>query len=189
MGREEIVARIISDAEAEAAEIVRAAKERAEEIVTAAEKLAGKDRAETLSEVAERTKRISEGKAATARLDSAKIQLSEKRRVIDEIYNRAFERLMALNERDTIKLLEWLLSEYAEQGDEIVLAKNFPDMIGATELPVVKERGLHFSSGRADIDGGCILHGKLSDKNLSYSALLNADKEEFQAELASKLFV
>ena len=49
MGKEEIVNRIISDAESEAAEIVRAAKERAQGIVEAAEQLAEKERAEKMA--------------------------------------------------------------------------------------------------------------------------------------------
>ena len=188
MGSEEIVNRIISDAEAEAEEIIRAAKARAEEIIVSAEKLAAKDKAEAMAEVEERAKRISDGKAAAARLDSAKILLAEKRRVIEEIYRRAHERLLSLGEHDSLKLLDRLLSENAEQGDEIVLAKNFPYAMSAMNLAVVKERELHLSIERADIDGGCILRGKLSDKNLSYSAVLEADKEEYQAELAAKIF-
>lgn len=189
MGKEEIVNRIISDAESEAAEIVRAAKERAQGIVEAAEQLAEKERAETSADVDERSKRISEGKAATARLDCSKIVLAAKRRVIDEIYARAHKKLLELNERDALKFLEKLLIEDAEEGDEIIFAKNFPYAMGAVNLDVVKERGLSFSLGRADIDGGCILRGKKSDKNLSYSAILSADREERQAELAAKLFV
>lgn len=189
MSKEDIVNRILSDAEAEEREILSSASARAEEIIAAASSRADKARAEAQAEADVRAKRITDGMAASARLDSAKILLAEKRRVIDGIYARALEKLLALSERDTLKFLEKLLIEHAEEGDEIVFAKNFAYAKGAAALPVVKERRLKISAGCAQIAGGCLLHGALCDKDLSYEALLNADKEEYQAEIAAKLFV
>ena len=189
MGKEEIIKRILSDADAEVEEILATANAGADDIIAAATARAEKERAETEEECALRAKRISEGKAAEARLDSAKILLAEKRRVIDAIYERALTKLVALKERDSLKLLERLLLENAEEGDRIVLAENFAYEKGAKTLPVVKDRKLVFSTERANISGGCILQGKLSDKDLSYSALLAADKDEYQAEIALKLFI
>ena len=188
MGKEEIINRILSDADAESAEILRVANERAESIIAAANERAASDRAEAKEQADGRAKRISEGKAASARLDAAKILLAEKRRVIDEIYARALKRLLEMKETEALKLLEKLLISHAEDGDEIVFAKNFAYAKGAAALPVVKERKLKISTDAAEIDGGCILRGKLCDKDLSYGALLNADKEEYQAEIALKLF-
>lgn len=189
MGKQEIIERILADAETEAAEILRSANVRAEEIISAANARADEQRAEAQAEANARAKRILDGKAASARLDSAKIMLAEKRRVMDEIYARALKKLLEMKERDTLNLLERLLSEYAEEGDEIVFASNFAYAKGVAALPVIKERKLKISSERAQISGGCILRGALSDKDLSYAALLNADKEEYQAEIAAKLFV
>ena len=188
MGKQEIVTRILSDAEAEAAEIIRTAEERAREITAAAKARAAEDMAEAEAEASERARRIFEGKAAAARLESAKILLAEKRRVMDGIYALALEKLLSLDERDSIKLIERLLDENAEEGDVILLAKNFAYASGVEKLSLIKKRGLILSKERADISGGCLLRGKKSDKDLSYSALLNADKEEYQAEIAFKLF-
>ena len=188
MGKEEIIARILSDAESEAAEIIRNAEERAREITDAANARAAEDMAEAQAEAGARAKRISDGKAAAARLESAKILLAEKRRVMDEIYAGALKELLSMDEKESLKLIERLLDENAEEGDIIVLAKNFSYLSGVEKLPVIKKRGLTISKERAEISGGCLLHGSKSDKDLSYSALLNADKEEHQAEIALKLF-
>ena len=188
MGKEEIVERIRADAEAESDEILRAAKEHAEEIVSAATARAAAEYQEAEAESAAFSKRIVDGKAATARLDAAKILLAEKRRVITEIYARALEQLKNLNERESVALLNRLLVAHAEKGDEIVLAENFRFAAGVKKLAVIKERGLTVSSERAPIDGGCILRGKISDKDLSFSALLAADMEDNQASIAERLF-
>ena len=62
-------------------------------------------------------------------------------------------------------------------------------MQDVSALPVVREKGLKVSPKSAKIDGGFMLCGKNSDKNLSYGALLAQDREEYQAEIASKIFI
>ena len=188
MGKEEIIKRIQEDAASEAAEILSAARAQAESILAEAEKQTQAERAEAEAEVKERATRISEGKAAAARLDSAKILLAEKRRVLEAVYRFALNELIALSERESVALCERLLAENAEEGDEVVFAENFKYAEKVKLLPVAKERKLAFAKERADISGGILLRGKTSDKDLSFAALLHADMEEHQAEIAAVLF-
>ncbi len=189
MGKEDIVGRIISDAEEEARAIVAAAEEKAAQTIAEADSMAERTRKGTEAEVAEKVKGIFDGKAATARLDCAKIMLGAKREVIDEIYARALELLVGLNSADSLSLAENLLKSYAEDGDQIVFAENYRYAEEVFALGVVKDKNLKVSPVRADLDGGFILVGKNSDKNLSYGALLSADREERQAEIAAQIFI
>ncbi len=188
MSKEAIVERIAADAAAEAEELLNAAARRAAEIVSAAEARAREERAEAAAEAEERGKRLREGRNAAARLDSAKILLAEKRRVLDEIYARALGRLCGLDEREMLPMIERLLTEHAEEGDEIVFAKDFPYASAAAQLTVVRKRKLTVSKERTDAKGGFLLRGKVCDKDLSFSALLRADMEEHQGEIAEELF-
>ena len=94
MSKEEIVGRIISDAEEDAKAIVEAAEEKAAQTVAKAESKAEEARKDTEAEVAHKVKGIFDGKAATARLDGAKIMLGAKRDDIDEVYARALRSLV-----------------------------------------------------------------------------------------------
>ncbi len=149
---------------------------------------AARDRQGTSAIIAERSKAIADGKAAAARLDAAKVMLAAKRGVIDAVYARALEKLKALPQKDAVRLAEGLLLSYAEDGDELVFATNFAYKAQVLKLAVVAEKNLKNSGKTADIDGGFILIGKNSDKDLSYGALLALDREERQAEIAAKLF-
>lgn len=189
MSQQAIFDRIISDAEEEARAIIRAAEEKAAKTVEQAEKLAERDRLGAEAEIAEKIKGISDGKAASARLDAAKILLGEKRGVIDEIYSRALACLVNLEKPEAIAFAESLLSEYAEEGDEVTFAENFRYKAEVAALPIVVKKKLRVSPKSADIDGGFILRGVKSDKNLSYGAILSADREERQAEIAEELFL
>ena len=188
MSKESIVERILLDADAECEAIIGAANARAEEIVASATSRAEADRAETEAELDVLTQKILEVNAATARLDSAKVLLAEKRRVIEGVYARALERLQSLKEKDSLALLDRLLRANAEEGDEIVFDETFGYREGAAKLAVVKELKLKIGKDGVALGGGCILRGKHCDKDLSYPALLNADAEAHQSELAKKLF-
>jgi hypothetical protein len=52
----------------------------------------------------------------------------------------------------------------------------------------VAEKGLTVAEKTEDFSGGIRLRGKISDKDLSYGALLLADREENQAKIAAELF-
>lgn len=188
MSKEAILERIVSDAQAAADATVAEAEGRAAEIIAEAEARAARDRQGTSAIIAERSKAIADGKAAAARLDAAKVMLAAKRGVIDAVYARALEKLKALPQKDAVRLAEGLLLSYAEDGDEIVFATNFAYKAQVLKLAVVAEKNLKNSGKTADIDGGFILIGKNSDKDLSYGALLALDREERQAEIAAKLF-
>lgn len=188
MSKEAILERIISDAQAAADATVAEAEGRAAEIIAEAEARAARDRQGTSAIIAERSKAIADGKAAAARLDAAKVMLAAKRGVIDAVYARALEKLKALPQKDAVRLAEGLLLSYAEDGDELVFATNFAYKAQVLKLAVVAEKNMKNSGKTADIDGGFILIGKNSDKDLSYGALLALDREERQAEIAAKLF-
>ena len=188
MNEQAIVERIISDAEKEAREIIADAEKKAEATVAEAAQRAERNKQGVRAEVSERVQSILDGKAATARLDCAKIQLGEKRGVIDEIYARALKQLNGITEAEALYLAGRLLTAYAEQGDEIVFAANYRYAQKVAGLGIVKQKGLKVSAGQAALDGGFMLVGKNSDKNLSYGAILAADREQHQAEIAAKLF-
>ena len=188
MSEQAIVEKIVADAEKEAQAIIADAEKKAEGTVAAAnaraerrlqgEKAASQKRAEGILEV----------KAAAARLDSAKIMLGEKRAVIDEVYARALKGLQEIGKAEALHLMTRLLEEYAEEGDEIIFAENFKYASEVSSLDIVKEKKLTVSKKRASIEGGMLLIGKNSDKDLSYTALLAVDREENQAEIAATIF-
>lgn len=188
MGRQEIVDRIISDATEEADRIIAAAEQSAAEMIAQANASADSLMGEMRMRTEERAKSISDGRAAAARLDGAKILLGEKRRVIDVIYALAAEKLGSLSAASCLKLAERLISEYAEDGDEIIFSKDFPCAEQVCNLKAVADKKLKVSFKKAEIDGGFILCGKKSDKDLSFGALLAADRAEHEAEIAAEIF-
>ena len=188
MSKELIRERILSDAQKETMEILASAEEKAAAIIAEANLRAQKEKEETEKEVKEKADSVYEKRAAAARLESSKILLAEKRKVLDNVYALALERLVSLDLEQALALSERLLKAYAEEGDEILFAENFKYAKEVALLPVVSERNLSVSKDCIKLDGGFLLKGKKADKDLSYGALLKADKDEHQAELAREIF-
>lgn len=188
MSEQAIVEKIIADAKQEAEAIIADAEKRAEGVISAANARAEKRKQGEKTAAEKRAESILEGRAATARLDSAKIMLGEKRAVIDQVYARALKGLKELGKPEALRLISRLLEEYAEEGDEVLFADNFGYAQDACKLDIIKEKKLKVSAKRANIDGGMLLVGKTSDKDLSFGALLLEDREEHQADIAAKIF-
>lgn len=188
MGKQEIVDRILADAAAEADEIIAVARESAARLIAEAEARAEGEMQETRRQTEAKAAAISEGKAAAARLDGAKILLGEKRRALDAIYGKAAEKLASMSVKSYLALADKLISEYAEEGDEIVFAKGFPCAPEVFRLKAVSDKKLKMSFKAADIDGGFMLLGKTADKDLSFGALLAGDRARHEAEIASQIF-
>jgi len=188
MGTQQVVERILSDAAAEVQATVEKAETQAAKILADASACAEAGRRQTEADVKAQRESILEKRAAAARLDSAKLTLGEKRKVIDSVYKMALGRLQSLGKEDALKLVGTLLEKYAESGDEIFFAENFAYKTEAAALPIIKAKNLRIAAESLPLDGGMRLKGEKSDKDLSYGALLEADREENQADLARELF-
>ena len=191
MSVESIVEKIRSDGHAEAETLLAAGRKKADDIENDAKQSAEKLRRETEADVRKRAESIAERYAAAARLDVKKIRLAARKRAVEEVYAQAKKRLFGLNEEETLFLFNRLLCAYAEEGDKVIFADGFAYEKAVTLLPVFTQKKLTVPSGgqnSATIDGGMYLVGKTADKDLSFNALLKADRAENESDVASFLF-
>lgn len=193
MSVESIVERIRSDGKTEAEAILAAGKRKAEETENGAKAEAERLRRETESDVEKRAAAVAAHFAATARLDVKKIMLAARKKAVENVYAEAKKRLSDLGEEETLTLFNRLLCLYAEEGDAVIFADGFRYTEGVKLLPVFAQKKLKaVSDGAAfagvKIDGGLYLAGKTADKDLSFDALLKADREENESRIAAELF-
>ena len=188
MATQNIVEKILSDAQMEADGILSNAQKKGQDLISKAQVVALEKKLTTKTTAEEYAKSTMEKRLADARLESSKILLREKRKAVEVIYELALQRLLALEKEDCLALYTALLEKYAEEGDEVVLSDKFLYVAELSTLPVVSKRNLKISETKLNINGGMKLLGKLADKDLSFTALLTADKDNNQAELARKLF-
>ncbi len=193
MSVESIVERIRSDGKTEAEAILAAGKRKADETENGAKAEAERLRRETESDVEKRAAAVAAHFAATARLDVKKIMLAARKKAVENVYAEAKKRLIDLGEEETLALFNRLLCLYAEEGDAVIFADGFRYAEEVKLLPVFGEKKLKAVSDGAvfagvKIDGGLYLAGETADKDLSFDALLKADREENESRIAAELF-
>ena len=188
MGKQDIIDRILSDAQAEGDEIIKTAQAKAARILADADAFAKNETSETEQECKAFAKDLTEKKLAAARLECAKIALAEKRKVLDYIYAVALARLKTRAKEEGAAFYAKLLELYAEDGDVVYFSEDFDIADSVALLPVFQKKNLQVAKEREKIDGGMMLVGKKADKDVSFAALIQRDKEAHLAEIAAEIF-
>jgi len=123
-----------------------------------------------------------------ANLESRKELLKTKQELVSEVFGKAVCKLEQMPEKQYLDLLEKLINVYGEKGDAIIIADRAPVTAEEVEtLPSAKSLGLKVK-GKGDFRGGIILQNEKFDKKLSFDALVNNFKENYETEIADKLF-
>ena len=188
-GKENIIEKIISDAREKAKNIVdtavydgamreKATAEWVEKFLDGQRVILKKD----CLEVEERRKTLAE-------LDRRKLILKTKQDIIGEIIDGALKRLQGMPKKEYLSFIVVLLSEYAENGEQILLSCD--KVISKADLEkeqVVIDKNLSVLNERGDFIGGIQLIGKVSDRDLSFNAILEEKKETLTAKIVAELF-
>jgi V/A-type H+-transporting ATPase subunit E len=188
MSKQEIIDRILADAQAQSEAIVAQASQKAAGILAAAEAYSKKETEVAQRECNEYARDVMDKKAAAARLEAGKVVLAEKRKVLDYIYSVALLKLKEHSNQEPLAFYGGLLERYAEQGDVVFFPEGFSQVDAVAALPVFATKELQVSSERAKIDGGVLLVGAKADKDVSLKALIEQDKERHLSEIAASIF-
>lgn len=188
-GKEGIIAKIQEDAELKVKGIVDNAektyKDKLDEThawvkdyKTAQEALLKKDATDIITR-----------KMTLADLDVRKITLFYKQQTIEKVFSTAYDMLLSMRKKEYLNFVQRLLSENAEEGDEIVLSCDGvlceKDL---SSLEIVKSKNLTVSKKEGDFKGGIYLVGKVCDKDLTFIKVIEQKKEDWSKKLADKLF-
>lgn len=180
MAKQQLLDKIISDAEERARQVVAEAESKAASMVAAAEgeRAALMDSAEKMAS-AQAPETIRRRKAM-AELEGRKLVLAERQALIREAYQKA---LVAVKNSDKYEaLLAAMIASSAEENDTVVFAASDFDKVDRKKViaEASKKTGfrLTLSDEKGAFDGGIVLRGKDCDKNLSLEVELMTLRSE-----------
>lgn len=193
-GTQKLVDRILSDAMADA----QATKAQADETCRAilaggkeqAAKLAEKNKAAREAAVAG----ILERSRTNAELEARKNLLAERRKVIDEAFAAAYEKMCALDADARVGICKKLLLEEADGGetveaaaaDRAALMALLPEINAALEA--AGKAPLKEGAEAADVAYGFVLVGEGYEKDCSFEAILRDARAVEETKVAGILF-
>lgn len=196
MGAEEVVEKILADARGEAEKIKKQAeeKEAAEQAKLAEQLDEYKKQTDILAQMAGQSRKSH--LLATARMDIAKEYLAEKRKLLDEVFAQAADRLRNLPDEEYRKFMTKLMLEAIETGDEEVVVDNNETRIDQNFIKQINRNlgpgykgNLRLAGVRQNLGAGFILRRGKIKNNVSIEVLLAQARKELEIELAKEMFV
>jgi len=195
MEAEQVVAKILADAKAEAEKIRQQAdeKEAAERDKLAEQLDHYKKQTEVLAQKAGEDEESHI--LASARMEMARQFLAEKRKILDEVFERAHQQVQNMPAQEYRHLCKKLIFDAVETGDEEVVIdtkeiridQEFINQVNS-ELGSGDKGRLRLSDQRQDLGGGFILRRGKIKTNVSLDVLVDQARKELEIELAKQLF-
>jgi len=195
MEAEQVVEKILADAKAEADKIKKQAedKDAAEQAKLTEQLDEYKKQTEILAKKAGQDEKSHI--LAAARMDIAKQFLTEKRKILDEVFEQARQQLQDLPDDEYRALIKKLILDAAETGDEEVVIDTKEKRIDREFIKQInRELGsgykgnLRLSNQKQDLGAGFILKRGKIKTNVSIGVLLDQARKELEIELAKELF-
>jgi len=195
MDAQQVIGKILADANAEADKIKKEADEKQAAKQKQFDEQLNKYKEETQALA---TKAGEDKKAhllASGRMDVAKEYLAEKRKIMDQIFQQAQKQLLSLPDKEYLALMTKLMLDAVETGDEEVVIDSQETRIDQNFIKEINRKlgpgyhgGLRLADEKQNIGGGFILkRGKIKN-NVSLSVILKQAQNELEIELAKKLF-
>lgn len=185
-GKENIINKILSDADAKCAKLVANANEQAQQIVDAAKALADKERAELeirLQSVADERKR---NRAASVELDARKYRLGARQQLIADCYKRVYDVICGYSVEQRAKFVGTLLAKYAEKGETVYITQVDASHVTQRFLDGF-ELDLKLGDRYIRADGGVVLTGDGYEKNLTLNNVIRYLRESTEGNVAAIL--
>jgi len=197
MEAEQVIEKILSDAEVEAEKIIK----QKEEQISSEQKAFDKQLSEYKKETDSLAKKAADEKQAhlfaEARMKLAKEVLAEKRKILEALFEDAKKQLEKLPDEEYKNLMTKLMLKAVQTGtEEVVVGKNETrintDFISRINDTLQKKGGnkaeLKLSDEKQDINAGFILKRGKIKTNASVNVLLEEAKRNLETELAKDLF-
>jgi V/A-type H+-transporting ATPase subunit E len=195
MDAERVVTKILNDARAEAEKIAKQAEENeaAEQAKLARQLDHYRKQTEILA------KKAGEDEEshilAAARMDIAKQLLAEKRKILDEVFQQARQRLQNLSDEEYRTLCTKLILETVETGEEEIVVDKSEKRLNQDLIDQVNQQlgskgkgNLKLSDEKLNIGAGFVLKRGQIKTNVSLDVLLNQARKELEIDLAKELF-
>lgn len=191
MSKENLLSKIILDAEAQAEEIKTTAEQASAVALDNAITSFNAEFEKVISKAKTDGEEIITQAVLNAEIEARKILLKAKQEVLGATIERSLEKLMKLPDSEYIALITDMIAGVAENGDTVIISQNDENRLTAEVIAKISKvigKKLTLSNERGDFLGGVILSQNGLDKNMTLENELSEIKQERINKLSTKLF-
>lgn len=195
MNAEAITLKILEDARAQAAQVLRDAHQRADELQAQGDARIETRRLESEAQAEKQADELRDRMLRMAELDQKKALLAAKREVIDQAFEDAGRRMEEMDGAAKKVFMERLLLGSAEGGEEIIPDEKDRGLFDAAymahlngALEKAGKGSVTLSKKSRDLGGGFVLKKGGLEINCAFEAVLRQMRPALEAEVADVLF-
>lgn len=179
---ENLMKKIIDDANLKAEHIMREAMDKKQQIIKEKEELALQEKKKIIDKAEQRARLAKERVISRAELQARDEKLAAKQEVIEKVFALAKEKLRHLDEKQYMAFLKKQLQSIQWKGTEILIVpEKYVEKVQELELPVQVSREEFVDSGFLVKDGNIV-------SNYSFEALVDFYRDEIEPVIAKDLF-
>jgi len=193
----DISKKIISDARIQEGKIIAQAEDNANDMIKKGKKEADSIKDIILHKYNQEAFLMKSRILTEANLEAKKNILSEKQKIIDNVFNKASESVLKLEDKDYRNIIKKMILENTETGDETIfinhsdrekVSKSFINDINKELKSKGKKGELTLSTSYLPIKGGIVIGSGKIRKNISLEFLLKEIREELEIQISKDLF-
>lgn len=191
MSKENLLSKIILDAEAQAEEIKTTAEQASAVALDNAITSFNAEFEKVIAKAKTDGEEIITQAVLNAEIEARKILLKAKQEVLSATIERSLEKLMKLPDSEYIALITDMIASVADDGDTVIISQNDENRLTAEVIAKISKvigKKLTLSNERGDFLGGVILSQNGLDKNMTLENELSEIKQERINKLSTKLF-
>lgn len=195
MNAEAITLKILEDARAQAAQVLRDAHQRADELQAQGDAQIEARRLESEAQAEKQADELRDRMLRMAELDQKKALLAAKREVIDQAFEDAGRRMEEMDGAAKKAFMGKLLLGSAEGGEEIIPDEKDRGLFDAAYMAHLNDalekagkQGVTLSPKSRDLGGGFVLKKGGLEINCAFDAVLRQMRPALEAEVAGVLF-
>lgn len=191
-GIDTILRRLDTDAKAEADAVLKKARQEAADITARYQAQAAQEAARLAARNEKAAEEREERLVSAAQMEGRKTILAAKQTVMEQVYDKALEKLLSLPRTQYIEVLAALLAQASAEGrGEVIFSAADRETAGqaAVDAANAKTGGhLMLSAETAPIRGGFLLRQGSVEVNCAFETLVRLQKTETAGLVARKLF-
>ena len=178
---------ISADGQAAADKIIAEAEKNAEELQRLYKKEAETAEKEIRLKAEKNVKEIHQRGLSRAGIESRNIRLSVRRRVLEEAFAKAEEKLVSMPENEKKDIYERFI-EKNSCGDKVTVQLNEDDRKVFGKKLKAGKTNIIIDDNAGSFAGGLIIKEKDTEINCTFEVIIENAKKEMESEIASMLF-
>ena len=197
MSLENILSEILKEGEEEKLKIIRDAHEMADNILAKAKEDIEEFKREQGEKITKEAMSVKERIITSFELKKDKELLTEKKRVLDEVFDKVIKKVKSLPKEEYLNFLEKLILKYVQTGDEqLFISEDDKKIVDEGFLKRINEKlrtsgkagNIVLSEETASILGGVILGRENIKINASLELIVEDIREKWEKEVGQILF-